>query len=610
MTFVQQYSGETQAAASWSAGDTLVAVLTTMRQDSNVPELEGWDREWVHQLFLQVPRYYVAFQTVVWTRKQMAAGSGVIRPSPKGEVASSEFSVFRYSQATKVSATSYTIQNAVPTWPPSPVNAAGDVVHIASTYRGPVTPAGDTVRREIPTSPVSVSDRTTTGPVAAARAPEGTPRDNGASLTLHLASTPPVPTPVLTSPTTEAVDATQPVTVAWGPVQGQTAFSIRRTAAAGGAVSYWNGSSWVSSPTNVTSTASSANVTLGSGTWTLSVSIMVGTSSSAWSAGKLVVSSAPPAAPTTVAVSSWSVRRPTITVTGAATSGYLAGYRIEVLDGSGEVLESVLDPDGSWKPTLLPDGAITVRAAIVQNGDQQGPWKTVSGTVAVPPVPVPTVSAEVHYLADTVPPGGLHTDGLPGIRLTVQTTVVNGLVEVNRGGEITTAEISSAAQFDEYTLGDGEYRVRVGDVSRDPVEWSPWVVVDLPPLSQVDWLVAPQAPERSVKVSQHSYDEAPPDLRSQVNAYLDDSWERIVLGVPVRARRQAEFGVDSRWKWERLEALLQSGLLLRMAWRPSWEGTPTPSDVFRVASYNPSRLVAEQQIDKWRVSLDMIPQEK
>ena len=79
--------------------------------------------------------------------------------------------------------------------------------------------------------------------------------------------------------------------------------------------------------------------------------------------------------------------------------------------------------------------------------------------------------------------------------------------------------------------------------------------------------------------------------------------------MPVRARRPVQIGVRSRWAWERVEALLSSGLLLRMGWCPSTDGAPTPTDVFRVAEYDPKRFIPTRNIDMWRIDFDIIPQD-
>ena len=226
----------------------------------------------------------------------------------------------------------------------------------------------------------------------------------------------------------------------------------------------------------------------------------------------------------------------------------------------------------------------------------------------VPPVPAPSVVASIGYLAETAPPDGT---GLPGMRLTI-TTSLPGVVpyEVERDGtSFLAGTLSASHDVEDYTAGT-TYRVRVGDSTSEPIEWSGWVTVTVPEgLDQTHWLISEQYPELSVKVDHHVYGAAARNLRAQADVWLDDDSEHLTYGVPVRARRPVQIGVRSRWAWERVEALLSSGLLLRMGWCPSTDGTPTPTDVFRVAEYDPSRFIPTRNIDMWRIDFDIIPQD-
>ena len=192
------------------------------------------------------------------------------------------------------------------------------------------------------------------------------------------------------------------------------------------------------------------------------------------------------------------------------------------------------------------------------------------------------------------------------------TTSLPGTVpfEVERDGVAFAAgTITTSSDVEDYSVG-GAYRVRVGDPAHDPVEWSEWVSVAAPTeLDQTHWLISVQYPELSVFVDHHEYDEVAPDLRSQVSAYLDGGREHITYGVPLDARRRVQVGVRSRVGWDRLRTLLSSGLLLRMGWCPSADGTPTPSDLFRVEGFDPRRFIPTRNIDVWRVGFDIIPQD-
>ena len=605
MTFVAAYSGSRSAPVVWAAGDVLVAVA----MDASSATLPSdWTLQWSSTLMQQLrPGFYDVSYVKVWTRRMGSAGSGVVALSGLLEVDGPSLWVGRYSGVHVRATVDRRVQAERPVWLGSPEVAAGDVVHVGMLTT-PAVPDGDTSR--LGNVRYVVSDRVTSGVVAAATA-TGAARTDGATLTVHLATQPLVPTPVLTQPSVAGVDSALPVPVAWDPIAGQTAYAIRRTSSAG-VQSYWTGSAWQSTATTVTSSASSTSVSLPGGDWSLAVQVSVGSAVSAWSASVVVTAATAPAAPM-VTVSSWVVRRPVVTVSGSAGAGaVLAGYQIEVWSGAagtGELVESALDLDGSWQPTGLPDGAVTIRAAVVQNGDQRGPWTTTSGTVAVPPVPAPTVEAAVQYLAATVEPGADHTTGLPGVRLSIVTSIPGPVrIEVSRDGLVWVAgEMTGAKQLDDYSPG-GDYRVRVGDLSRDPVEWSAWVPVTLPVVDQRYWIVPPQAPELAVKTTSHSYDDLAPDLRSSVVSWIDSPEEHVTYGVAVNGRRHVQVGVWSRWSWDRLVEVLKSGLLLRMQWYDSTDGTPMPTDRFRVARFDSARWIPTRNIDAWSVEFDIIPQ--
>lgn len=601
MSFTRVVSGRGWLGVSWQAGEGLLLVAGETDEAGRMA-LSG-PGEWT-LLGMETARewsdfwgYWASTTAGVWVWNPTVSGSGRLRVDLVQGDEPVLWALYR-ADAPLYSSASQRVQNQQIAFP-GLVGVPGDVVRIAHCSQEANLPSGET-REWAPA--VDLSRRAwTTGDVPSVTVG---PRSDGRTWTLLFSSRRRVPAPVIVSPSAVAPGVGL---VEWQPIDGVTVARVRRTQ--GASVTYWTGSAWSASVSQVAAGSSSVSVTHAAGAWTLDVQVGVGADWSAWSAPQSLVVAADPLPPT-VSVSSWTVRRPTVTVAGSAGAGAtLSGIRVEVVQ-AGTVLESVLVPPGSWQPGRLPDGPTTIRAAVVQNGDQQGPWASVSGTVAVPPVPAPTVTAAVQYHADTIPPGGDHTDGLPGIRLSITTSLVDGVVEVSRDGRILTAgTISGALEVDDYAPGT-DYRVRVGDASVAPVEWSPWTSVALPAnFTQEHWLIAPQYPELSVRLRHHVYDEVSPNLRAQTNVWLDDPTEHITYGVPVRARGKRQFGAESRWAWERLSALLSSGLLLRMGYCPSLEGVPTPPDVFRVDGYSPSRFIPTLARDLWRVDVEVIPQD-
>lgn len=610
MSHVATYSGGRSVSASWSAGQVLVAVVSARTSGTGVPQLSGWElvgegRVPAGSERVQVEggirlTYYWEV-AAIFARRFESAGSGVVSVTlGGGEWWDTTLHVLRYTSGHHRVTTIRRAQNERPIWPASPEAAAGDVVHVG-LLDAPSVPTSDTSRAL--SGRLVVSDAVTAGAVHQVTSTGA--RTDGLAWTVHLSATPLVPTPVLVEPSASSVDAGVPVTVAWQPIPAQTAYAIERRT--GSTTTFWNGSSWVSSRVDVAGSASSVAVPLTAGSWSVRVSVVVGSTQSAWSQSASVLAATAPGQPT-VSVSSWTARRPTITVTGNAGAGATrTGYRIDVV-AAGKVVESTFSVLGVWQPQRMPDGPVTVRAAIIQNGDQRGPWREVAGTVVVPPVPAPSVVASIGYLAETAPPDGT---GLPGMRLTIATSLP-GVVpyEVERDGSgFIAGSLSGTHDVEDYTVGT-TYRVRVGDSTSEPIEWSEWVTVAVPEgLDQTHWLIAEQYPELSVKVDHHVYGAAARNLRAQADVWLDDDSEHLTYGVPVRARRPVQIGVRSRWAWERVEALLSSGLLLRMGWCPSTDGTPTPTDVFRVAEYDPSRFIPTRNIDMWRIDFDIIPQD-
>lgn len=600
MSFTRVASGRGRLDVSWQAGEGLLLVAGEQAW-AGLLSLSG-PGEWT-LLGMETVRewsdYWGSWASTtagVWVWNPTVSGSGRLEVDLDGKRV--PLALYR-ADAPLYSSASQRVQNQQIAFP-GLAGVPGDVVRIAHCSQNANLPSGDT-REDAPV--VDLSRRAwTTGDVPSVTVG---PRSDGRTWTLLFSSRRRVPAPVIVSPSAVAPGAGQ---VEWEPIDGVTVARVRRKQ--GASVTYWTGSAWSASVSQVSASSSGVSVTHTVGAWTLDVQVGVGADDwSAWSAPQSLVVAADPLPPT-VSVSSWTVRRPTVTVSGSAGAGAtLSGIRVEVMQ-AGTVLESVLVQPGSWQPERLPDGPVTIRAAVVQNGDQRGPWAQVSGTVAVPPVPAPTVTAAVQYHTDTIPPGGDHTDGLPGIRLSITTSLVDGVVEVSRDGHILTAgAISGALEVDDYSPG-ADYRVRVGDASVDPVEWSPWVPVTLPVgFTQEHWLIAPQYPELSVWVQHHVYDEVAPNLRAQTNVWLDDPTEHITYGVPVRPRGKRQFGVESRWAWERLSALLSSGLLLRMGYCPSLDGVPTPPDVFRVDGFSPSRFIPTLARDLWRVDVEVIPQD-
>lgn len=588
---------------AWAAGDTLVAVVVSdVNRLDRVPAIAGWE----HLGSAGYPvrgRYYR--RVAVFHRRFESAGSGVVIA---GEFTYADETyvavhVLRYSDAHYRDSASYRVQNERAVWPSLATVAAGDVVRVG-LLADPAAPVSHTSRVVDVGQMVAVADQVTAGTVGQVLS-SSTTRTDGMTWTVLLSSAPDVPVPVLTAPTAVGV-ATGPVTIGWQPVAGQAAYRVRRVQ--GSATTYLQGDgTWAGSSADLPGSVSSVAPDFGGGAWSVSVSVQVGGAWSEWSEPKTFVASAPPPAPTVTVADPITVRRPSIAISGGAGAGATwTGWAVEVWR-DGYLVESATVTASPWKPAPLPDGTVEFRVATIQNGDQKGPQTVVSRTVAVPPVPVPSVVAETQYLAATIPPGGHFTEGLPGVRLTITSSPPEGLLEVERDGQAFHAgAIGGAVQVDDYSLG-ATYRVRVGDPNRDPVEWSGWVDVALPPIlatGQVGWVVSEQHPEESVQVRRTERAGDVVDLRRKPVPLLDRPDVLLEMGVPLDRSGQFTVSVDSVWARDRLSALLARPWLLRLRWDDYTNGDPGPVDRFRAISYTAEPLLAKRNIAVWNFTID------
>lgn len=364
MTFVARYEGGRSVVYTAAAGDWLVAVSVS----DGIPSWPKHDWELLEEFDLYTPRFRARMR--VFARRATQSGTWVEQFEPYAW----STALFRFSGAKELRTLARSrVQNARPTWPSLDEGGSGDVVHVG-LLELPSAPADDVVRWQSQIAIVATRDvsNVTMVPVASSLGP----RTDGWALTLFLASSVRVPTPVLVSPP-EAVDVAADFQVAWDPIEGQTGFRLSRRIN-GGAWQYWTGLAWGSSETEVSGSGSSfvfsgwANAS----SYELRVRAAIGGDLSEWSTVLAVWGVASPPAPTLV-VSSTDSRKPLLIASGPAGAGAtLSGFDIEVSIG-GNVWTSVdADPDGAWlvdRP--LPDGPVSARARTVQNaGVQRGPW--------------------------------------------------------------------------------------------------------------------------------------------------------------------------------------------------------------------------------------------
>lgn len=291
----------------------------------------------------------------------------------------------------------------------------------------------------------------------------GAARTSGWGVTLYVASTIGPAAPAITSPTGSVADLAAGFTLSWNPVGAQTGVRVRRQT--GATVEYLTaltGGSWTTTPTTITTTATSA--TIGSGQFAGGGTIYdigvstVGDADTPDLGDEAVVQVMSWAAPTATTVTTpltagkIANRLPTITATGTPGSGStLTRFDVEVVeDATGKVLASGSHaPGGSWTVPLaqaLPNNTnVKLRARAVQNGDQGSAWIELGPwLVSVPTPPAPTV---------TVAPVTHPTSGLPGRRVTITGIVGGGSVTLSRdGAPLGTYPAAGSVTVDDYSL--------------------------------------------------------------------------------------------------------------------------------------------------------------
>lgn len=395
--------------------------------------------------------------------------------------------------------------------------------------------------------------------------------------------------PEITAPTATASDVSAGLTVSWTPdpdAGAQTAWAMRRRSN-GGAWAWWNGSTWASSTeqwvSGTTSTLAVTGLSNGS-TWDIEVATKGDTSHADASpyTRVTVTGYAAPGVPSLsvagLSGGSVSTIAPVVTVGGSAGAGsVLSGFRIEWVDGANVVVSAVtLDAAGSWTttPKLANNTAYTLRAAVVQNGDQWGPWATLAVTTAAPAPPAPTVS--VSAAAEPV-------SGLPGVVITVATTwsgVVG--VELERDGVVVgeaTMTGPSSSTFTTYLLTPGEATVLRARVI-EPTDQlaSPWSAASsftLPVEGQCGWLFDPLAPATAVHTDLADHDPGRVVLRSAADAAISSPLLVVRSDVPTdRSDGRLSLRVADEPAAEAALALLGSGarLMLRMYPEPLMGG--------------------------------------
>ena len=352
--------------------------------------------------------------------------------------------------------------------------------------------------------------------------------------------------------------------------------------------------------------------------WEVQVAARVGSDDSSWSGSRMIQARVSPPAPSTIAVSSLTVRRPLVMIAGAAGSGNtVTGYKIE-LWADGVLLEAgTAGTSGFWTPTRLPDGPVTVVARTVVEGGLTGPPATLDVTVAVPPVPPPDVVAVAH----THP-----VSGLPGVRLMISVPIgaSYGLEVQPEGRDVLVGTVSGGVAVDDYDPAPA-YRVRVVDETRDPVEASAWVLVETiaaewPPVTfspltaaqdaQAQWLIDPQCPELALLLRAREDGGLAWDMSADRTRYRGAGWETVTY----RDRMAATGGTTTVWlqgrtDYDGLLALLALQAPLTYRWPPSTDGTPGRVDRMLVTEASVPRFDPGINHDIWPATLSWGPAE-
>lgn len=394
--------------------------------------------------------------------------------------------------------------------------------------------------------------------------------------------------PTITAPTATTADLSAGLTVLWTPDADagvQSAWAMRRRSGAG-AWAWWNGSTWASSTEQWVSGAASSLAVSGlsnGSTWDIEVATKGDASHADASpyTRVTVAGYAAPAAPSlsVAGLSGGSVATvaPVVTVGGSAGSGStFTGLRIEWLSAGLVVSATTLPAAGSWttSPKLTNGTTYTVRAAVVQNGDQVGPWTSLAVTTAAPTPPAPAVSVS----ATSEP-----TSGLPGASVVV-TTAWAGLVvvELERDGVVVgeaTMTGPSTATFTTFLLTPGQVTTLRARIIESTYELaSPWSSVasyTLPAEGQCGWLFDPLAPQTAAYTTVVDHDPGRVALRASAAAAISSPLLVVRSDVPTdRTDGQLSLRVADEPAAEAVLALLGSGarLMLRLHQEPRLGG--------------------------------------
>lgn len=530
MSYVGKYAGGSSVSVSYSAGDTLVALVTAERVDVlAVSAPAGWvqhgSAQWLGSWW-----YVKYWAAAVWTWRAPADGTNRVVSFSLGDVDAHRTTILRYSGAKEVRGSAYArIQHARPSWPAIAESGSGDVVHVLLADDA-ATPTGDALRYS---GIALAADRAVSSVASIAAATSTGAITDGHAWTLFLAATLRVPTPVLTE-IGPSVDTMAEFELSWAPVPGQTSFSVQR-ATNGGSVEYWTGSAWQGTQAWVTSSASSVAYSEWAygASYEIAVTVRIGTDASAVSAPLVIRGVQAPAAPS-ITLSSTVVRTPTVTVTGSAGSGAtLTGYSITVRNSAGVITFQTVDADGV-RAVTMPDGAITIEAYVLQDsGTQSGPTATLAATMVVPPAasPVVSVSTASHPVS-----------GLPGVALAVTTSLPGTVpLEVRVDGVLRFSdEISAAKTVYDWSPG-ALYEVRV--IASDG-ESSLWVSAAAGVVPH-EWLTDPLAPELAVHAHLVEDPATSVDLRATASALLDRSAYAVGAGVAIGRTGRLVLGTDA-----------------------------------------------------------------
>ena len=514
-------------------------------------------------------------------------------------------------------AVGYTAQPSFPALPDA--IGAGDVVRVIMADTAAL-PAGDLTRTDsyfTLESSVAAGDRVgQTGPVGAATAGYAEGRQ-WTTFTLFLGPRP-VPIPVLVAPGVADGDGLIPIS--WQTIPGQSSVSVRRRQG-GGAWAYLDSAGvWVAGQQWLTASASAVDLPGMSNPilWEVQVAARVGSDDSSWSGSRMIQARVSPPAPSSISVSSLTIRRPLISVSGAPGSGnVVTGYEVELWADGVLVEGGVALAGGSWRPARMPDGPVTVVARTVVEGGLTGPPTTLEVTVAVPPVPPPDVVAVAH----THP-----VSGLPGVRLMISVPVEAsyGLEVQPEGRDVLVGTVSGGVAVDDYDPAPA-YRVRVVDETRDPVETSAWVLVETiaaewPPVTfspltaaqdaQAQWLIDPQRPESALLLRAREDGGLAWDMSADRTRYRGAGWETVTY----RDRMAATGGTTTVWlqgrsDYDGLLALLALQAPLTYRWPPSTDGTPGRVDRMLVTEASVPRFDPGINHDIWPATLSWGPAE-